>query len=93
MWGPPDAAECEAASKADVERPRELATMLDYSRQLAGGFPFVRVDWYYIEDEIIFGEMTLYPFKGTGRFDAGVVRRVLGSYIELPDNGTMAAGS
>jgi TupA-like ATPgrasp len=86
VWGPPGAAECEEASKDDVERPRELATMLDYSRQLADGFSFVRVDWYYIEDEIIFGEMTLYPFKGTGAFMPESYDLELGSYLELPDH-------
>jgi TupA-like ATPgrasp len=91
VWAPRGTPENKEARKEDVEHPTQLATMLDYSRQLARGFPFVRVDWYHIDDKIVFGEMTFYPDKGTGVFEPESYDAVVGSYLELPDNRTAAA--
>jgi hypothetical protein len=49
------------------ERPRSFNQILEYSRILSKGIPFVRVDWYEIDGAPIFGEMT---FTHAGGFSA-----------------------
>lgn len=41
-----------------VPRPMKLDEMIDIANKLAAPFPHVRVDLYYIDEKIIFGEMT-----------------------------------
>ena len=45
-------------------RPRSLDKMLEYSRILSKGIPYVRVDWYEIDGEPVFSEMTFTPGGG-----------------------------
>lgn len=44
-----------------VEKPIMLKEMLNYAERLSAPFPFVRVDFYYVENKIIFGELTFVP--------------------------------
>ena len=52
----------------DCPRPACLDEMIDKSRRLAEGFPFVRVDWYVVNGKLYFGEMTFTPANGIKRF-------------------------
>ena len=45
-------------------RPRSFDKMVEYSEILAKEFPIVRVDWYEIDGEPVFGEMTFTPAAG-----------------------------
>lgn len=45
-------------------KPQSLGQMLEYSKKLSRGFPFVRMDWYDIDGEPIFSEMTFTPSGG-----------------------------
>ena len=51
----------DAFGKVFVEKPEKLQEMLDYAEKLAKPFPFVRVDFYYTENRIVFGELTFVP--------------------------------
>jgi hypothetical protein len=52
-----------------IHRPGNLAEMLDVARKLSAEFDFCRVDLYLINDEDLrFGEITLYPGGGFERF-------------------------
>jgi hypothetical protein len=52
-----------------IPRPRQLAEMLELAERLAAGQTFVRVDLYCLVDgQIIFGELTLVPGGGVGKF-------------------------
>lgn len=42
----------------DIPRPKKLDEMIEIANKLANSFPHVRVDLYYVNEEIIFGEMT-----------------------------------
>ena len=72
---------------ADVppDAPHDLAGMLSAARELAAGFPFVRVDFYEVAGRRIFGEMTFYPGGGFEEFDPYEWDKRLGSWIELPE--------
>ena len=43
------------------ECPKTLETMLEYARILAKPYPFVRVDFYEVDGNIYFGELTFTP--------------------------------
>jgi len=67
-----------------VAKPEKLDEMLEIARALSKGLPFVRVDLYYENGQIYFGEMTLYPQSG---YDAELLVETdleWGSYLALP---------
>ena len=47
-----------------MPKPHCLQEMLEVSRILAKDVPFLRTDWYIVENKIYFGEMTFYPGCG-----------------------------
>ncbi len=44
-----------------VEKPEKLEEMLRYAERLSQPFPFVRMDFYYVDNRVVFGEMTFVP--------------------------------
>lgn len=68
----------------DVARPAALEEMIALAESLAGTIPFVRVDFFYIHNQIIFGEMTFFPDAGFGAFSPPEWDAIIGSYLELP---------
>ena len=42
----------------DIPKPKKFDELVEIANRLAAPFPQVRVDLYYVNDEIIFGEMT-----------------------------------
>jgi hypothetical protein len=67
-----------------VPRPDRLDEMVDLARRLSGELPFVRVDLYSTPGGLFFGEMTLTPDGGGGRFEPPEWDRKLGDLIGLP---------
>jgi hypothetical protein len=68
----------------DVPRPAALKAMIALAERLAGTIPFVRVDFFYIHNQVIFGEMTFFPDGGFGAFTPPEWDAIVGSYLELP---------
>lgn len=54
----------EDDSSIIMPKPKCLQELLEVSRVLAKGTPFLRTDWYIVENKIYFGEMTFYPGCG-----------------------------
>lgn len=52
-----------------IQRPDALEQMLDLSRKLSYGFVYVRIDFYIIENQPMFGEMTFTPGGGIYRYN------------------------
>lgn len=67
-----------------IDPPVTLHKMKEIAEDLAGDFPFVRVDFYEVEEEIIFGEMTFYPKSGLPDFTPIEYDKVLGDLLILP---------
>lgn len=44
-----------------IEKPKSLYEMVDMATKLAGNFPFVRIDFYEVDEKPVFGEMTFTP--------------------------------
>ena len=67
-----------------IEKPDKFEEMLDIARKLSKGIPFVRVDLYYLNNQVYFSEMTFTPGSGFGPFKPDEWERKLGDWIILP---------
>lgn len=66
-----------------IPRPECLDEMLELSRILSRDIPFVRVDFYIVNNQIKFGELTFYPGSGLEEFTPESYDYLLGSWIDL----------
>lgn len=67
------------------EKPKHYEKMIELAEKLAKPFPFVRVDFYEMGDEIKLGEMTFYPGGGILAFDPVEWDYKVGEWYELPE--------
>mgnify|MGYP000903546619 CR=1 FL=1 len=65
-------------------KPSKLNDMIVYAEALSEGFPFVRVDFYQVEEKVYFGELTFFHGGGLGNFQPESVDFELGSLLTLP---------
>lgn len=67
-----------------VKRPEGYEEMVKVARVLSEDFPFVRVDLYYVNKRVYFGELTFYPWTGYVQFDPDEFDYILGKEFILP---------
>lgn len=67
------------------ERPTQLEEMIRIAEILSQDIPFVRVDFYIIGGNVIFGEMTFFPASGFTPFVPDEWDKTLGDWLELPN--------
>lgn len=72
-------------SKTDMDKPAFLEQMLEVSKTLSAGIPHVRVDWYYVDGQLYFGELTFFDASGFYAFEPEFWDQQLGDWIQLPD--------
>lgn len=65
-------------------KPKNYDKMIKCAEVLSKEFPFVRVDFYEIDNRIYLGEMTFYPAGGLKTFTPVEFDYYFGSKIELP---------
>lgn len=70
-----------------VNRPQQLAEMLELARKLAKGHSFLRTDFYSIDDKLYFGEMTFYPEAGFGPWTPPEIDEALGNCVNIQGGG------
>ena len=63
--------------------PSFLNDMLELSRKLSAGYPHLRVDWYYVNKRMYFGELTFFDGSGFWPFDPAEWDEKIGSWIDL----------
>ncbi|MEF2246817.1 ATP-grasp fold amidoligase family protein [Paenibacillus sp. IITD108] len=68
-----------------IPRPDGLDEMLKVANLLAQDFPFVRVDLYWINSRVYFGELTFYPWAGYVKFSPDEFDFILGKCFVLPE--------
>lgn len=68
----------------DIPKPKNLKKMLEIAEKLAQGFHQVRVDFYNIEGQIYFGEMTFTSACGRMDYFSDKIQLLLGQKINLP---------
>lgn len=67
-----------------VDKPAKLEEMIDISRKLSSSFPHARVDFYYIDNRIIFSEITFFHQSGMGKISPEEFEIEMGNWLELP---------
>jgi hypothetical protein len=72
------------SSGQTIARPSNLDEMAEFARRLSNGFPFVRVDFYAIDGQTLFSEMTWYPGAARLRFIPESYDRYWGDVLQLP---------
>lgn len=69
----------------EIIRPTQLEKLISLVGALADGFPFFRVDLFFIGELIYFGELTLCPVSGFPIIRPPEYDRILGEKLILPD--------
>lgn len=72
-------------SSKEISKPKRLSQMLHLSKALSAGIPFIRVDFYEINEKIYFGELTFFPASGFEAFEPEEWDYRLGKWIQLPE--------
>lgn len=67
----------------NIPKPYGFNKMIEISKKLAEDFPFVRVDFYALNNKVYIGEMTFYPWSGTVHFKPDSFDYKLGKQFNL----------
>jgi hypothetical protein len=70
-------------SRLKHDMPKDYLKMIELAQILSEDFPFVRVDFYYVNNSIIFGELTFFPTSGYGKFYPDEWNIKIGDLINL----------
>lgn len=77
-------------SKNNIPKPQNNDLMLSLAAKLSKGMHFMRVDFYEIDGEVYFGEITFFPASGCEGFVPDEWDLKLGEWLSL--NGNSAKG-
>lgn len=77
-WGYPNAV-------PSPEKPKLFDEMKRLSRILSKGIPHIRVDFYEVQEQIYFGELTFFDGSGFDKFNPPKWDKKLGEWITLPE--------
>ncbi|OBX00329.1 ATP-grasp fold amidoligase family protein [Gallibacterium genomosp. 1] len=72
------------SSQKILNKPINLDKMIQFSQWLSKDKPFSRIDFYEVQEKLYFGEITLYPAAGFGRFEPDEWDYKLGNILKLP---------
>lgn len=73
------------ADPNEIHKPHNYDKMVELAEILSKDHPFIRVDFYEVNEKIYFGELTLYPGNGLEEFTPRKWDYILGSWLQLPD--------
>lgn len=73
-------------SETEIDKPTELEEMLEISRILSKGHPFLRTDFYIVNHHLYIGELTLFPASGFLKFIPNESDYTLGNLLEIPQD-------
>lgn len=76
---------CPCNPDKNLVIPSTVGQMIAFAEQLASGIPFVRVDFYDVNDIVLFGEMTFFPMAGMGKFEPEEWDCRIGEMLKLPE--------
>lgn len=70
----------------DIPKPSQFEKMLKIAEDLSADFPHVRVDFYNVNEQVIFGELTFYNASGYTIFSPDEFDFIMGEKFILPTN-------
>lgn len=68
-----------------LNRPKNYKKMVEFAEKLSKDIPFLRVDFYEVNECLYFGELTFFPGSGFERFMPESYDELLGSWLKLPE--------
>lgn len=68
-----------------LPKPKALEKMLEFSKLLSKDCPFMRTDFYLIDEKIYFGEITFFPASGFNSFFPYEWDKIFGNWLALPN--------
>ena len=83
-WVPQVFPQFKPRLELEIPRPAKLDEILMNSKILSAGIPFCRLDHYYFDKKVIFGEFTFFPASGFIRIRPPEYEEILGDMIKLP---------
>ena len=84
FWNKTDIEQYDLPKSDDImPKPAFLEEMLHLSKLLSKDLIHVRVDWYFTNNKLYFGELTFFDGSGYNLF-CGNADELLGSWIKLP---------
>ena len=72
-------------SSAIINRPEKWDEMISIAEKLSKEIPFIRVDLYYVNNHVYFGELTFFDSSGYDDLSSEHRNMVFGDWIQLPD--------
>ena len=66
-----------------IKRPRNLRLMLELAEKLSKNNSFLRVDFYEVNGQLYFGELTFYPSSGFAKFDPEEWDKKIGDFLNI----------
>lgn len=73
------------SSSTDILKPNNFELMKMLAEKLSKDIPFLRVDFYEIDNKVYFGETTFYPGNGFEEFNPLEWDYILGEWLQLPN--------
>ena len=73
------------SSDKKILKPKYYSEMISLAEKIGKDFPFVRVDFYEINDKIYFGELTFFPGSGFEKFRPYEWDITLGDWIDISE--------
>ena len=73
-------------SPLEIPKPQKLEKMFELARILSANVPFLRVDFYEIDNQVFFGELTFFPASGFAKFIPEIWDYSFGEMLILPTN-------
>lgn len=70
-----------------IEISQNIGLMRQLAEKLTADIPFLRADFYDVNGQVYFGELTFYPAAGFGQFTSQNADIKLGKWIKVPDGG------
>lgn len=84
LWNRVNVTQGPPQTKTEMEKPVFLDEMLRLSAELSKDLPHLRVDWYYVNNQLYLGELTFFDASGFEAFEPHSYDLLLGDWITLP---------
>ena len=75
---------CPPKPERKFDKPKEFYKMINFAEVLSKDVNFLRVDFYDVDGQVYFGELTFFPASGLGKFTPTDWDDILGSWMVLP---------
>lgn len=69
-----------------IDKPSNFNKMVDIAKKLSNNVPFLRVDYYEVNNQLYIGELTLYPGAGFAKFYPDSYDKKIGDLVLLKQN-------